>query len=218
MVRIKLWDGPTRIIHWALVVLLGVSWWTAETGRLQWHLWSGYSILGLVIFRIAWGFVGSQSARFGSFVRGPAATLAYLKTLGARAPASAIGHNPVGAISVVVILLALAIQVATGLFAVDVDGLDSGPLSYLVSFDTGRLAAKVHEISFTVLQILAAAHVIAVLFYLIYKRSNLIGAMITGGRTAERDPNLKFASWWRIVLVAIVASVLMVWVSKGLRF
>jgi cytochrome b len=215
-VRARLWDGPTRIVHWALVVLIAFAWWAAENDKMDWHRWSGYAVLGLLAFRLIWGFAGSASARFASFVRGPAATLAYLKTLPHRHHADVPGHNPLGALSVLALLAVLAAQVVTGLFAVDVDAIEAGPLSDRVSFDTGRLLAKWHHWSFTALEALVVLHLAAVAFYLIYKRSNLIGPMVTGRRRFAADPGLGFAPWWRIAVVALVAFALMAWASKGL--
>ena len=217
-VRVRLWDGPTRIVHWAIVILIAFSWWSAEVAKnLEWHRWSGYGVLGLILFRLIWGFVGSSTARFASFVRGPAATLAYAKTLPRRAHAETPGHNPVGALSVLAILAALATQVTTGLFAVDIDGIESGPLSDKVSFDTGRVFAKIHSVTFTAIEVLVILHIAAVVFYLAYKRSNLIAPMITGRRAFTADPGLKFAPLWRAILVALVAGGLTWFVMKGLR-
>ncbi len=217
VVRARLWDGPTRIVHWSLVILIVLAWWSAENDKMDWHRWSGYGVLGLIAFRLIWGFAGSGSARFASFVRGPAATLAYARTLPSRAHADTPGHNPLGAWSVVAIIAAVAAQVVTGLFAVDVDGIESGPLSDRVSFDTGRLLAKWHHWSFWVLEALVVVHIAAIAFYLTYKRSNLIGPMVTGRRDFAADPGLKFAPLWRAVLVAAVAAALTGWVMKGLR-
>jgi len=216
-VRARLWDAPTRIVHWALVVLIGFAWWSAEFDHLEWHRWSGYGVVGLVAFRLIWGFAGSGSARFASFVQGPRATLAYLKTLPSRAHAETPGHNPLGAWSVLAILATLVVQVVTGLFAVDIDAFEGGPLSDRVDFDTGRLIAEWHEWSFTALQVLVALHLAAVAFYLVYKRANLIGPMITGRKAFARDPGLNFAPLWRAVVVVLAAAAFAWWVSKGLR-
>jgi cytochrome b len=217
-VWVRLWDGPTRLVHWALVVLIGFAWWSAEAGRLEWHRWSGYGVLGLLVFRLIWGFAGSESARFASFVRGPRATLAYVRHLPSRARTEVPGHNPLGAWSVLALLALIAAQVVTGLFAVDIDGLESGPLSDRVSFDLGRRFADWHHTSFTVLEVLVAMHLAAVAFYLAYKGSNLVGPMLTGrGRFAE-DPALRFAPWWRLILAAAAAGLFAWWVAKGLRW
>lgn len=216
-VRIKLWDGPVRIIHWSLVGLLGFSWWSAENSHMDWHLWSGYLVLALAAFRIYWGFAGGGAARFSHFVKGPKAMLAYARTLHHRNAAATVGHNPVGAVSVLALLLNLITQVVSGLFAVDVDGLESGPLSYLVSFDVGRIFAKLHEISFTILQGLVGMHIAAVVFYLLYKRVNLIGPMITGRRHLPADPGLEHASRRRLAAGVLLAAGLMWIISKGFR-
>jgi cytochrome b len=119
---------------------------------------------------------------------------------------------------VAAIQVALLAQVGLGLFAVDVDGMESGPLSYLVDFDTGRLAAEIHELIFRILQGLIVLHVGAVLFYLVYKRQNLIRAMITGRGEFASDPGLKFASWPTLLIGLVLAFGLMWFISKGLRF
>ena len=216
-VRAKLWDGPTRIVHWALVILIGFAWWCVKANQTEWHLWAGYGILGLIVFRLIWGFAGSASARFVTFVKGPAATLAYAKTLSKRSAVDAAGHNPLGGWSVVAILAAILGQVVTGLFAVDVDGLESGPLSDRVSFETGRLFSKWHDLSFTAIKLLVVLHLSAITFYALYKRANLITPMITGYKTFETDPKLRFAPLWRAALVAGAAAAVTWWVMKGLR-
>ena len=213
----RLWDGPTRLVHWAVVALVGLSWFTAETGRMEWHRWSGYGVLGLLVFRLFWGFAGSASARFANFVHGPAAVAAYLRTVRARSPSGIPGHNPLGALSVVAILAVLVAQVGFGLFAVDIDGIESGPLSYMVDFDTGRVFAKLHHQSFSVLQVLVVLHVAAVLFYLVYKRENLVAAMITGRRRFAQDPGLTFAPWWCLLAGVVLAVAVAVLVARGLK-
>jgi cytochrome b len=215
--KARLWDGPTRIVHWSLVALIGFAWWAGEAGHMDWHRRAGYAALGLLLFRILWGFVGSASARFASFVKGPAATLAYLRALPSRAHVETPGHNPLGALSVLAILLTLAAQVATGLFAVDVDGIESGPLSDRVDFETGRLLAKWHHWSFWALEALVVLHLAAIVFYAVYKRADLVRPMVTGSGRFSRDPGLYFAPLWRVVVVAAAAAFAAWWVAKGMR-
>lgn len=215
-VRVRLWDAPVRIVHWGLVALIAFSWWASED-HLNWHRWSGYAVIGLVVFRIYWGFAGGGAARFSSFVRGPGATAAYLRTLGARAPSLTPGHNPLGALSILAILAVLLVQVATGLFAVDIDAFEGGPMSDRVSFELGRQIAEWHELSFRALQALVVLHVGAVLFYWVWKRTNLIRPMITGRRELPSDPALASAPLWRLAVGVILAAAIAWALSKGLR-
>lgn len=216
-VRARLWDGPTRIVHWALIVLIGFAWWAGETGHMDWHRLAGYAVLGLLVFRLAWGFLGSSTARFASFVKGPAATLAYVRTLPSRAHQAVAGHNPLGGWSVLALLAALIVQVISGLFSVDVDGLESGPLSDRVDFDTGRLFAKWHHWSFRGLEALVVLHLAAVAFYAAYKRADLVRPMITGRGKFSTDPKLSFAPLWRAAVVAAAAAGVAWWAANGFR-
>lgn len=208
--RVRVWDLPTRIVHWSIVLLFAFSWWSAEQGELEWHRWSGYSMTALVLFRIYWGFFGGSTARFSQFVRGPRAVVAYLRGRWAMAA----GHNPVGAWSVVVMLALLATQIALGLFAVDVDGLESGPLSSLVSFETGRVAADWHETIFNVLLAVTALHILAALYYTV-RGQDIIRAMFTGQRRLEgTPPALVPASILRLVIGIAIAAVLTYFLSR----
>ena len=182
--RVRVWDVPTRLAHWLIALGVGLCWWTGDTGRLEWHRWSGYLLLGLVVFRVYWGFFGSATARFRAFVRGPHTVVQYLQGRWAVQP----GHNPLGALSVLALLLLLALQVALGLFAVDVDGIESGPLSAWVSFKSGRAAAEWHGIVFKVLQALIALHIVAIAWYRIVRREKLLGAMLHGHRDFPGSP------------------------------
>lgn len=213
---VLVWDAPIRVVHWTIAALLAVSWYTAEVDLMEWHRWSGYAVLALLLFRIIWGFIGSSTARFFGFVRGPSTVWRHAGTLLSREPTRSAGHNPLGALSVLALLAVLILQVATGLFAVDVDGIESGPLSDRVSFDTGRWLAGIHEACFTALQVLVVLHIVAIVFYLGYKRDNLIGPMITGRRRGDFAGMVPASS--TRVLVAVVLSVAFAWfVSNGLR-
>lgn len=214
--RVVLWDLPTRVVHWALVLLIPFSWWSAEEHHMDWHRLSGYVIVGLLVFRLIWGLVGSSSARFADFVRGPSAVVAYARGQGG----AVLGHNPMGGWSVVALLALLVTQVSLGLFAVDIDGLESGPLSHWVSFDAGRTAAEWHEGAFKLLQVLIALHIAAVLFYLFVRRDNLVAAMFSGAKIVETTPEKApaMAPLGRAVPVAAIAAGLAWWVSRGLPF
>jgi len=220
LTRVRIWDAPLRLVHWLIVVCVATSWWTAENDELDYHRYSGYILLGLLIFRLYWGFVGGDTARFANFIKGPKAILAYVRNLPQRAGTahfSVQGHNPLGALSVVVLLLLLIAQVSLGLFAGDIDGIESGPLSSWVSFETTRTCAELHEKLFDVLMIFIALHVAAVFFYLIFKRDNLIATMIHGRRAfpKEQSPQLRFASWPRLVAGVVIAGIVVWLITRG---
>ena len=214
--RIRVWDIPTRLTHWLIVVLVAISWWTAETGRLEWHRWSGYALLGLVIFRIYWGLVGSSTAKFAGFVRGPRAITSYLK---GRWTTTA-GHNPLGALSVVALLVLLVAQITLGLFAVDIDGIESGPLSLYVSFEAGRVASHWHCDLFNVLLGLIALHIVAVAYYLFFRKQNLVAAMVHGERAypAPQPAPVQPASLLRLIVGVVIAAAITWAVTRAFKF
>ncbi len=215
--RVRVWDLPVRLVHWLIVVLVATCWWTAEKGHLEWHRWAGYGALGLILFRVYWGFAGSETARFSHFLRGPKAVLAYGRTLLSRDGKVTLGHNPMGGWSVLALLGLLLTESTLGLFAVDIDGIESGPLSWLVSFDLGRLAAKWHHLVFNALLALIVLHVAVVIFYLVVKRENLVGAMLGGFRRGE-GPTPRFAGPWRAALGLVIAVAVTAVVASGLRW
>jgi cytochrome b len=184
-VAVRVWDLPVRLFHWALVVLLAFSWWSAEQGHMDWHMRSGYALLTLVLFRIVWGFVGSTHARFSDFIRGPEALVVHLRALPSRRAPAHAGHNPLGGIGVVLMLAAVLVQAATGLFASD-DILVEGPLYRHVSGATSEWLTSVHRTNFDALLVLAAIHVAAVAFHRLFKRQDLIGPMFTGRKRLPR--------------------------------
>lgn len=206
----KVWDAPVRLVHWLLVFLVAFSWWTAEEGEMQWHYWSGLTIVGLLVFRVYWGFAGPETARFSRFVKGPGAIAAYVGKLFKPNYSATFGHNPLGALSVIAILVALAVQVCLGLIAGDTDGINSGPLNPYVDYELGSDAADLHEDLFPYLLILIGLHIAAILFYLIGKRINLIGPMISGSRKAgdvEGPPaGIAAVPVWRFLLGVVIAA------------
>ncbi len=216
-VSIDLWDIPTRLTHWLFVCLIVLLWWTQENDTMDWHAWSGYALLTLLIFRLYWGIFGSSSTRFSSFVVGPRALLDYVRDMfQARTERPVLGHNPIGGWSVIAMLALMLTQVGLGLFSVDVDGIESGPLSYYVSFDLGRTIADIHEVLFNVLLAFVALHISAIVFYLVLKKKNLVTPMITGRAQlqAEDSPAAAqypgFAPLWRS-LVGLSLSAAITW-------
>ena len=181
---VLVWDVAVRVFHWTLLLLLGFSWLSAEMDWMDWHFYSGYAVLTLILFRILWGFVGSTHARFGDFLYGPSAVIAYLRTLPSRTAAKFAGHNPLGGISVVLILLCVLVQAGTGLFAND-DILYEGPLYKHVSKDLSDWLTTIHKYNFNLLLVLAGVHVAAVLYYLFWKSENLVKPMFTGRKLLQ---------------------------------
>jgi cytochrome b len=187
--RTRIWDLPTRLFHWALVVLVVFSVVTAKVGGnwIDWHMRSGYTILALLLFRILWGFAGARYARFAAFVRGPAAIVEYVRRLRAGRAATHAGHNPLGALSVLAMLAALLVQASTGLFANDAIASE-GPLAKFVSGATSDFATRIHKLNQYLIFALIALHLAAVAYYHFAKRENLVLPMLTGdkpGRIGE---------------------------------
>ena len=218
--RVRVWDGWVRLTHWLVVVLVAVCWWTGEKGQMQWHKLAGYGALGLVLFRVWWGFAGGQTARFSGFLRGPRAVLAYASGLFRREHKVTLGHNPMGGWSVLLLIGLLLAVTLLGLVSVDIDGIESGPLSWMVSFDSGRFAAEWHERLFDALLVVVAIHVAAVLFYLFVKRENLIGAMVGGYKRVPDQPEdaPRFAPAWRAFIGVLLAAGLTWALASGFRW
>jgi len=191
-----------------LVALVLMSWLSAETGRMDYHRYSGYAMLGALVFRVVWGFVGSRTARFAHFVKGPRAVVAYLRNTQSFAR---VGHNPLGALSVLAMLGLLLAQVTLGLFSVDVDGVESGPLSSKVSFETGRAFAKAHHVLFDVVLIAVCVHIAAIVFYLIVKRDNLIRPMLSGYKILAADVAERIPRLWMRATLGVFLAALVVW-------
>lgn len=210
---VAVWDWPIRLVHWSLVGLIAFSWWSAENGKIEWHIRSGTAVLFLLLFRLLWGMFGSSTARFSSFVRGPRRLAAYL-----RAPGEwrGIGHSPLGALSVIALLGLMLLQVLLGLPLSDEDGTYSGPLNRLVDFDTAERLHEWHEALFNVLLAFIVLHVVAILFYR-WRGKRLVSAMVTG---RSRDlpagcEGLKAAPAWRLVLALLLAGGITWWVANG---
>lgn len=213
-VKVKLWDAPVRIVHWSFVLLIPALWRTWKADRMPLHETLGYILLALLLFRLFWGFAGSGPARFASFVKGPRGVVAYL-TGKRREPV--LGHNPLGGWSVVALLGLTTVEVVLGLFTQDVDGLESGPLTHFVSYDRAEAARHWHGLAFDALVVLVCIHVAAILFYLMVKRDDLVGPMVTGRKRVDREAAPpRFAPPWRLALGAAGAAALAYWVSRGL--
>lgn len=183
--KVRVWDLPTRLFHWALAACIVGSLVSVNLGgnAVGWHFRFGYAILTLVLFRVLWGFAGPRYARFASFPPNPAAALRYLRGAGKGSP----GHNPLGAFSVYALLAALGFQAGTGLFANDAIMWD-GPLKALVSNATSDWLTKLHKINRFVVIALIALHLAAIAWYSWVRRESLVRPMILGDRTIDDAP------------------------------
>ena len=204
------WDLPVRLVHWLLAGLIAFSWWSVHHHHTGWHIWSGCAILTLLIFRLLWGFVGSSTARWMSFVRGPRALGDFFKRRWV-----GIGHTPLGALSVVAMFLALAVQVGLGLISEDEDGIYTGPLSGLVSIYTSDKARDIHELWFNVILGLIILHLAAILYYRLRGRK-LTKAMITGRAQAQTGIQpMRPGKWWVALICLAIAIGITRWVVAG---
>jgi len=208
--RNPIWDIPTRLIHWLFVIGVVVAWWSAETQRYDLHEWNGYAILVLVISRLIWGFVGSKHSRFVDFVRGPRKVLSYVRGALSKnkfdEAENKLGHNPLGACSVVLLLTALLVQAISGLFNSD-DILFSGPFYYAADSSWQGIMGVAHEWAFNVLLALIVLHLVAVAYYQ-YKGGDILRPMFrgySGGRFASTKP---VAVWYWLLIVGLLAAVL----------
>lgn len=210
----KVWDVGLRLFHWALALAVTAALVSGFEDKLdlipgtgiEWgtvHLWSGVSVLALVLWRWLWGFAGSETARFLRFPLGPRRLLAYLGGITRRQPAAPAGHNPAGAVMVLVLLALLGGQAALGLFADD-DIFFSGPLRGRVSSAVAGMLTGWHKTIGEVLPWLAGLHVAAALYYVCVRRRNIIAAMFTG-RAWITGPAPRLAPLWRAALLALIS-------------
>lgn len=218
--RVRVWDIPTRLFHWSAVALFCVSWFSATQGQMRVHLISGLTFLVVLLFRIAWGLVGSTTARFSDFLHPPRHVIGYLKGLAGGENMFHAGHNPAGGWMVLVLISVLLAQVATGLFANDGVRFHS-PLALLVSEDASTRLTGIHGVIFNLILLLVWCHVVAVGFYLLVKADNLVWPMVTGRKPRNRLPpelNLVFTRLYIALLLLAVSAGVAVWLAFGLSF
>ena len=201
-----IWDLPTRLFHWLLVASVVAQYVTAEwlDNAVQWHFYIGYFTLGLLIFRIIWGFVGPAYARFGQFVKGPKAVIGYIGNLFNKNSPAVAGHNPLGGWFVIVMLVLLSIQAVSGLFMTDDIFLD-GPYRHVVSENTLDIMNKLHHLAFDILIWVIALHISAILFYAVYKKQKLVPPMVHG-KKATNDKAIASSRLWLALVVALVSA------------
>lgn len=210
--RLYVWDLPLRLFHWLLLGLVAAATISGQTGgnAMEWHGRFGVALVGLLVFRLTWGLIGSSYARFRTFVRGPSAVIAYL-----RGEWSGNGHNPLGALSVLAMLLLLTVQVLSGLFAND-DIAFRGPYADVVSAHVSALLTGLHKRNFWLLALLIGAHVAAIAYYARIKRENLLTPMIVGYQPVKRlDAATAERGGAAALLLALAIAVGSAWFASG---
>ena len=219
MHTVRVWDLPTRLFHWALVGCVVGLVITGNVGgnAMVWHGRLGYAVLTLLLFRLVWGFVGGRWSRFGSFVVSPTSTFAYLR--GQIAPERSVGHNPLGAWSVLALLLVLFAQVGSGLFADDEIAF-TGPLAGLVSGDWVSNLTRYHKDVGKLLLIgLVVLHLLAIAFYRLLRRQHLVRPMIVGDKLlphpAPASNDSARTRWWALLVLLLCAAAVYGIVSLG---
>lgn len=215
---VKVWDLPTRVFHWGLVVAVVTLVITGNIGGnwMVWHMRAGYLVGALLLFRVIWGLGGGHWSRFATFVPSPGRLLSYLR--GDGDASSGLGHNPLGALSVMAMLLLLTLQVASGLVSDDEIAF-SGPLFAFVSSQVSGLATWYHkDIGKLGLIALVVLHLLAIAYYRVMKHKHLVRAMVTGHQeTHQASPRASDDSLpSRLLALAIFAACagLMVWVAS----
>lgn len=224
---IKVWDLPVRIFHWSLVVLFVTAYVTNSLGGdyFIYHLWSGYALIILVSFRIVWGLVGTYHARFSHFVKNPVATTKYALSVFKKKDTHYLGHNPLGAVMVVFLLVAILVQAITGLFTND-EIFNVGPLYAYINDELSLQLTSLHRQLFYWILGAIALHIIAVIVHVVFKRDNIVRAMFSGNKnlptqedsqtTQSKDDQVSISSSKiglaiviLIVLIAILAAVIL---------
>ena len=212
---IRVWDLPTRLFHWTLVVLIALEFASGEFNLfdMRWHFWFGDATLALIGFRILWGLFGSQTSRFSDFVRSPGVALDYIRAQMSANPPRSVGHNPPGGWSLLALLASVLVQAISGLFSSD-DIVTDGPLAAHVSDATVKLMTRVHNWNEYVLLMLIGLHISVVLAYLLLKHENLIAPMFSGRKHLITAPPLRFVTaWWALAALLLCAAgvAILVW-------
>jgi cytochrome b len=209
------WDLPLRLFHWLFALSILACWGTAKLGFtwMKWHLRLGYWVMGLLVFRLIWGFVGPKHARFSSFLKGPGPVLRYAGSLIGRGESRhSVGHNPLGALMVVLMLLLVAVQAGTGLFTTD-DIAWAGPYYGSVSDALAKQLTALHDLNFNFIWAAIGLHLAAILYYTVGKKESLVPPMVSGWKRAEWVPDgqaIANSELWKAAIV-IAASGAVVW-------
>jgi len=193
---IRVWDAPTRVFHWLLVLSFAGAYLTSESERWSLiHITLGYTLGGLITFRLIWGFVGTRYARFTSFVKGPSKVLQYAKSMATLKPKHFVGHNPLGAVAIVLLIMSGIAIVVTGYAVFNEIG--------------GEWVAELHEVASHIMLILVGIHIVGVIAASWLHKENLARAMVNGFKQGKAADGISRV--WVSVAVVLVAAVLGFW-------
>ena len=179
MQKIVVWDVPIRLFHWLTVILVAAAYATWRLNWMDWHAYAGYALLAFVVFRLLWGFFGSETARFARFLAAPRRAAGHLAQLLQREPDRQVGHNPAGGWMVLLLLALLLAETLTGIY-INNDIADVGPLTELAPAPVANFISTLHDVFWQALLVAVILHVLAVVLYWAAKRQNLLLPMITG--------------------------------------
>lgn len=213
--KVLVWDLHTRLFHWLLLLAFVVSMATGLLGDIDlmtWHLRSGYALLGLLIFRLLAGLFSRDYGRFIHFALSPAAMLAYL-----RGQREFIGHNPLGSWMIVVMLMALTVQVFSGLMTSD-DFFVEGPWVFWAQDQWVSWSSFIHSNNYWFLLVLVAMHLLAIIFYWLFKTNNLVLPMISGHKITVDSKQAAIPISWLRLIVLVVVAVFLAWFLVNLNF
>lgn len=216
--QVRVWDAPTRLFHWSLVILIVLAPLTNKYADFFWHKLNGYAILTLIVFRLLWGLVGSSTARFSHFVH-PLDVPGYLKDLLTGKSQFYLGHNPAGALMVLLLLGVVAAQAVLGLFSVDdIPSIFEGPFASRISEDAALLFTSYHRQGFNILLVIIGVHVLMNIGYSLFKGDNLIRAMMTGKKPKRAYRDSSAATFQSSALAVICLSLAIAIVFGGVYF
>lgn len=215
MKRNLVWDIPVRLFHWLLVFCLCGQWLTAEVleDAMDIHFYIGYFTLGLIIFRLIWGFFGTKYAKFSSFIAGPKTMLAYLKSIGSKQHTFSIGHNSVGGLILPAVIILVGLQAISGLFTSD-DILYTGPYYDSASDDLQQWMQWLHHNIFDLLLAIIGLHLVAIGWYLFFLKHNLIKPMLDGKKAVSTKDSISHSQLVKAIVIMCLVAVFIYWLVE----
>jgi len=215
MKQILVWDIPVRLFHWLLVLCLFGQWFTAEVleDAMDIHFYIGYFTLWLIIFRLIWGFVGTKYAKFSSFIAGPKAIFAYSKSVLTKQHTFSIGHNSLGGLILPAVIILVGLQAISGLFTTD-DIVYSGPYYATASYELQQYMQWLHHNIFYLLLAVIGLHLVAIGWYLVFLKHNLIGPMLNGKKAVAPKDGIEHSQLIKAILIMCLVAIFVYWLVE----